>query len=447
MRLTLAAVAALLSAITVTAQVQSPSAEAGRITGHVVTGYAELVADATVTVARVSAQAVSSQARTTRTDSTGSFRFAGLPAGSYRLSATKPGYTSRQITDGDVISATFEVGPVVDLAANAHADVQVVVRRTARIAGRIIRPDGSAAPDTRVGVAPRSRLFPLFDTMTTSQYDGRYEVAGLPPGEYVVVAMPGMRQPSASVDSVSFQSGVRASTTGASPPVDRTTWYPGVADGAKASSVTVLEGIDTEGIDIWLTPAQRFNVSGRVFWPVGTLAENIAIDYGDPAGTSNGVWLVSDPGGLFTIAGIAPGSLTLLVRADSSEGTLIGMASTEVTMDSVEDVRIIVDRPGRIAGRIVYEGNVPSSGRATSIVAVQKLLKVSALYPVPESTVDSSGRFVLPGLVGEYEFALDGLQQGLAIKRVRRNGRPLPTNRIGISGGEDFRDIEIVVGQ
>ena len=50
MRLTLPAVAALLSAITVTAQVQSPSAEAGRITGHVVTGYAELVADATVTL-------------------------------------------------------------------------------------------------------------------------------------------------------------------------------------------------------------------------------------------------------------------------------------------------------------------------------------------------------------------------------------------------------------
>ena len=286
------------------------------------------------------------------------------------------------------------------------------------------------------------------ETMTTSQHDGRYEITGLPPGAYLVVAMPGVTPARASVDSVSFQSGVRASATQASPPADsRWTWYPGVADATRASSVTVLEGIDVEGIDIWLTPAQRFNVSGRVFWPVGTLAENIVIDYGDPAGTTNGVWLVSDPGGLFTIAGIAPGSLTLLVRADSSEGTLIGIASTEVTMDSVEDVRIVVDRPGRIAGRIVYEGNVPSSGRATSIVARQKLLKLSALYPVPESTVDSSGRFVLPGLVGEYEFALDGLQQGLALKRIIRNGRPLPTNRIGVSGGEDIRDIEIVVGQ
>jgi len=445
MRLTLPAVAALLSVITVTAQVQFPSTEAGRITGHVVTGYAELVADAIVTLlGRANDQGLR---RTTRTDSTGSFGFAGLPAGSYRLSATKSGYTSRQLADGDVTTATFEVGPAVDLAADAHADVQIVVRRTGRIAGRVIRPDGSAAPDTAVGVVSRSRPLPLLDTMTTSQYDGRYEIAGLPPGEYVVVAMPGMRRASTSVDSVSFQAGVRAITAENSLPADRRwTWYPGVADAGSASTVTVLEGIGAEGIDVWLTPAQRFNVSGRVFWPVGTLAENIVIDYGDPAGTSNGVWLVSDPGGLFTIAGIAPGSLTLLVRADSSEGTLIGIASTEVTMDSVEDVRIVVDRPGRIAGRIVYEGNVPASGHATSIVAVQKLLKVSALYPVPESTVDSGGRFALPGLVGEYEFALDGLQQGLTIKRVIRNGRPLPTNRIGVGGGEDIRDIEIVVG-
>ena len=113
MRLTLPAVAALLSAITVTAQVQSPSAEAGRITGHVVTGYAELVADATVTL--LGSANDQGLRRTTKTDSTGSFSFAGLPAGSYRLSATKPGYTSRQITDGGARSlAALEIGPAVD---------------------------------------------------------------------------------------------------------------------------------------------------------------------------------------------------------------------------------------------------------------------------------------------------------------------------------------------
>ena len=125
----------------------------------------------------------------------------------------------------------------------------------------------------------------------------------------------------------------------------------------------------------------------------------------------------------------------------------LGIATAEVSVDSVEDVRIVVDRPGVLAGRVVYEGNVPASSRATSIVAVQKLLKLSPIYPVPESAVDSDGRFELAGAVGEYEFALDGLPNGLAIKRITRNGRPLPTNRISVAAGETIGGLEIVVGR
>jgi hypothetical protein len=211
--------------------------------------------------------------------------------------------------------------------------------------------------------------------------------------------------------------------------------------------VTILEGINAEGADIWLTPSQRFFVSGRVFWPIGVTIESLTIDYGDPAGTSSGVSLVADPGGLFSLTRIAPGALTMLARAESDQGALIGMASTEVSVDAVEDVRIVVDRPGLIAGRVVYEGKAPPTARAAFIVAVQKLLKVSALYPVPQSAVDSSGRFELTGTVGEYELALEGLGPGLAVKRVTRNGRTLPMNRIGVAPGEAIRDVEIVVGQ
>jgi hypothetical protein len=222
-------------------------------------------------------------------------------------------------------------------------------------------------------------------------------------------------------------------------------WYPGVPDSEPGGAVTLLEGVNAEGIDIWLTPPQRFSVSGVVFWPVGVAPLNITIDYGDPEGKRSGIWIVSDPGGSFALSGLAPGALTLLARAETDQGPLLGIATTEVTADTFEDVRIVVDSPGVVAGRIVYEGSIPESARATSIVAVQKLLKVSALYPVPESTVDSSGRFELTGPIGEFEFALDGLAPGLTIKRVTRNGRPLPMNRIGVAAGEVVRDIEIVV--
>jgi hypothetical protein len=454
MRLTPGVVLALLSVSTAAAQVRSPSEVGnGRIAGHVITAYAQVVADATVTLTRVTEQGPGFRIVTTRTDGSGAFSFAQLPEGRYQVTASKPGFTSRQPPTAPASGPpTFETGSTIDLAAGAQElDVQVIMHRTASIAGRIIRPDGSAAPDVQVQLAVgsgRTRSI-LFEARATSQFDGRYEITGLPPGEYLVgamnVAMPTRRGFDAATATQAERESARRNVGAAA--AAHLSWYPGVPDSEPGTAVTLLEGVNAEGIDIWLTPSQRFAVSGRVFWPVGVAVENITIDYGDPGGARSGVSLVSDPGGLFTLVAIAPGALTLLARAETDQGPMIGMASTEVSVDSVEDVRIVVDRPGVIAGRIVYEGNVPPSSRATSIVGVQKLLRVSAIYPVPESMVDSNGHFELAGTIGEYEFALNGLTTGLTIKRVTRNGRSLPMNRIGVAGGETIRDLEILVGR
>jgi len=449
MRLTSALVVALLLAVPADAQVQSPD-DAGRIAGHVVSTYAELMAGVTVTLGRVNDQGVSFRAWTMTTDTSGAFSFDQLPPGRYRVMASRPGYTGRQPPNPQAEpEGFFEAGPAVDLTEGAQVlDLQVVLHRTASIAGRVIRPDGSAAPGVQVQLALRGNTGRriLFDAQTTSQFDGRYEITGLPPGEYLVgamnVAMPTRR----TFDAAQTTQEERNQAVAVAGTM-QWSWYPGVADSEPGNAVTVLEGVNAEGIDIWLTPSQRFYVSGRVFWPVGVSVEGITIDYGDPAGTRSGLWLVSDPAGLFTLSGIAPGALTMLVRADTDQGPLMGLATTEVTVDSVEDVRIVVDRPGLVSGRIVYEGNVPAASRATSLVAQQKLVKVSALYPVPEASIDSSGRFELRNTVGEYEFDLEGLGTGLSIKRVTRNGRALPANRLGVAAGETIRDLEIVVGR
>ena len=450
MRLTLAIVAALLVAVPANAQVQSPG-DTGRIAGHVVGSYAELMPGVTVTLRGRNDQGVGVPIRTIKTDSSGAFSFEQLPPGRYRVTASRQGYTDRQLPTGQaqIGAPRFEAGTVVDVSEGGQElDIQVVMHRAASIAGRIIRPDGSAAPDVRVQAAVRLGLErqPLLEAQTTTQFDGRYEITGLPPAEYLVgamnVATPTWRTFDAAQTTREERDRVVAAAASG-----HWSWYPGVPDTEPGNAVTVLEGVNAEGIDIWLTPSQRFNVSGRVYWPVGVSVETITIDYGDPEGMRSGLWLVSDPGGLFTLAGIAPGALAMLVRAETDQGMLMGIATTEVTVDSVEDVRIVVDRPGVVSGRVVYEGNVPASSRATGLVAQQKLLKVSALYPVPESSIDPNGRFELPNTIGEYEFALEGLGSGLSIKRVVRNGRSLPMNRLGVAPGEALSGIEIVVGR
>jgi hypothetical protein len=237
MRLALSILAALLClVITPTAQVYSPSRiEGGRIAGHVVTSYGSLVVYATVTLSRINRDGLRVQTRVTTTDYEGAFVFDHLEEGRYRLAAYGLGYTSRFMNAGILASPPhFDTGPEIDLGRHAHADLNVVLRPTAAISGRIILSDGRVVPDVQVLVAHRSEegatLLP--ETTTSSQYDGYYRIEGLPPGEYLVAAIP----------------------RGAPSDVDWT-WYPDVSDPELATSVVLLEEIDAEQVDISLEPA------------------------------------------------------------------------------------------------------------------------------------------------------------------------------------------------
>ena len=64
----------------------------GRVDGRVTSTRAGSVADATISLRRVG----SPDALTARSDQQGGFTFDRLAAGRYHVSASKPGYTSRQ---------------------------------------------------------------------------------------------------------------------------------------------------------------------------------------------------------------------------------------------------------------------------------------------------------------------------------------------------------------
>lgn len=241
MRLALSVLAALLSlAITTTAQVYSPSSfDGGRIAGHIVTSYAKLVAHATVMLARINDDGLRVETWITGSDHDGAFVFKHLEEGRYRLAAWRWGYTSRRVGAGSrEYTPRFDTGPEVDLGRGAHADLNVVLRPTAAITGRIILSDGRGVPHVQVAVGHRTEegVTLLPETITSSGYDGRYRIEGLPPGEFLVAALP----------------------RDAPPDLDWT-WYPDVADAEFAASVLLLEDVDAKHIDIALPPAPQFS--------------------------------------------------------------------------------------------------------------------------------------------------------------------------------------------
>jgi hypothetical protein len=180
-------------------------------------------------------------------------------------------------------------------------------------------------------------------------------------------------------------------------------------------------------------------------WPEGAPVERVVIEYGGGEGVHPGVWYVDDPGGLFTIEGASRGAYVLLARAETPNGPLIGIAATNVANDSVHDVRLTLQAPGTIEGRLVIEGTGGPDPSTLRLTPAQALLTPSPLYPVADATPDSMGRFTMPHLLGEFTIVVNGLPSGWRVHRVTRGGTALPEDRITVTGGERVTGIEVVV--
>jgi hypothetical protein len=320
-------------------------------------------------------------------------------------------------------------------AYEATTLAQGAPKRASSIAGRIIQPDGAAAENARVSVYAVRQDAPgrTPSGSAISSYDGRYEIGGLPAGTYVIGVTPAIA--------------TAPTPRGVARPSPVETFYPDTALVERAQRIQLVEGVPVEGIDVWLSPApQRYTVSGRVFLPDGIEPRQLFIEYGGPDVIRRGIWYVYDPGGLFEIEGVAQGPLVMLARAETDKGVYMGVASTVITVESVQDVRIAMRVPGRIEGVVVFERDLPQGAAGLIITPVQTLLRLSALYPLQEVRLERDRRFQIPDALGTYTFDVQGLPQGWRVKRVRRSGQPAPDNRIIVGAGEVVTGVEVLVG-
>jgi hypothetical protein len=321
--------------------------------------------------------------------------------------------------------------------------IEFTLYRESSIAGRVAEPDGIPAPDVQVFAAVRrgSGHVVLHDTRSVAQWDGRYRLTGLPPGEYLVVVLPGT---STDPNRMRANAERRApESSAATRPFFEPTLYPGVTTDASAETVTVFEGVPVDGIDTWLMPGERHSISGRVLWPDGITAENIVIEYANVTANRTGLWTVPEPGDLFRITGVPRGTVVLLARADSNRGPLAGVVTTEVNVDEIDDLELRLGPPGVVEGRVVFERDVPVADRAKQIVLRQQLLRVSPLYPVPESPISADGRFRIENALGLFTFEV----RGARIVRVMQHGGELANGRVRLANGEAITGLEVIVGK
>jgi hypothetical protein len=422
------------------AAAQAPGSGTARLSGRVRSTFASAIADAIVTLTPIDASPQQTVSATT--DPQGGFSFERLAAGRYRLAASRTGYTNRQPLRAP--ADRFEIDREVTIGPGDQASrVELTLYRESSIAGRVAEPDGIPAPDVQVFAAVRrgNGHVLLHDTRTFAAWDGRYRIDGLPPGEYLVVVLPGT---STDPNRMRANAERRApESSSATRPFFEPTLYPGVTTDASAETIAVFEGVPVAGIDTWLMPGERHSISGRVLWPDGITAENIVIEYANLTANRTGLWTVPEPGDLFRITGVPRGTVVLLARGDSNRGPLAGVATTEVNVDDIDDLELRLGPPGVVEGRVIYETDVPVAGRATQIALRQRLLPVSPLYPVPESPINADGRFRIENALGLFTFEVAGAR----IVRVMQHGREIPDGRIRLAMGDAVTGLEVIVGK
>ena len=339
-----------------------PSAAEAPTTAMIVGRVIDAATGAPLAGATVSMLGARMQAPRLLTDPQGRFVYRNLPAASYSINVTKPGYLSgaygRRRNDGP--------SGQVELAAGERAvDVTILMWRPGVITGTIV--DEAGEPMVGVSVRALRRTVaagrPVLRSAgsTTSTDDrGVYRFSDLEPGEYLI-AIPAATgsAPTSLVDayraggstddparrelnSAYFATGVSSATganatrvgdrvvslpRGLAPPtgdglpsiVYPTTYYPGAPAAREATLLTLRSGEEKTGVDISMRPVPAVKVSGVVVRPDGPAAhyavELEAADHSVVSFGSDNLAPVTatDPGGAFLFPSVPAGNYTLRV--------------------------------------------------------------------------------------------------------------------------------------
>lgn len=380
------------------------------------------------------------------TDQDGNYRITGLPSGRLTIGPAARAYvkTSTNLPTG-------QGGQSLNISAGeAITDINFALVRGGVITGRITDADGSPLIRESVNVMPvnpqvSGTVTAIFSGSRNSTDDrGIYRIYGLAPGSYKVSV--GQAKPESP-------SGIYR---GGSPYVQ--TFYPGVAEEAKAMVIELKAGSEVKDVDIRTTKGARgFSVSGRVVdATTNQPAANIYVGYSPVDDANPGMGSMSfspaatDANGKFTIEGLQPGRyIASSIAVGLENNSYSEPAKFEITDGDVSGVEIKLSRGATITGVAVIENNQD--------LAMAAILQTVSLYAFGDrktagfsfarTAIKSDGGFKFTGLgPGKIRITMMGFPappKGLKLSRVEVAGVE-QRNGVEVTGGAEINDVRLV---
>jgi hypothetical protein len=365
-------------------------------------------------------------------DASGAFHIPGVEPGKYRLSATRTGFVSAEYGARDFMQS----GTTLTLEARQRlGDLQFRMTPNGVIAGRIVDEDGEPMAYLQVE-AMRSRYsqgrkqLVAYGSASTNDL-GEYRIFGLPPGRYFVSVSPRR--------NYAFRGGSGV----AQPPSDEeyvATYYPGSADLAAASPLDVSAGTQLRGIDLTLSKHRTMRVKGSVTDASGTEGRRVTVllmPRGLASFSSTSRSSGIDASGNFEIRGVVPGAYTLVAAKQERGRSLTGRLPLDVGNSNLENLRITINPPVSLSGRVRVDGQATAS-----LSAIQLSLRPrdpgGAMFGSGNVTakVKEDGSFSLSNVSpDEYRLTLSAVPDGFYVKAILAGGQDVLLPGLDLSRG------------
>jgi hypothetical protein len=400
--------------------------------------------------------------RMTTTDDTGRFAFTALPAGNYSAPrVSKPGFVPG--TYG--VKRTGGIGTPVTLTEGQRLTIAMKMLRGAVITGTVFDENGRpaiqmsvSATQVRVVNGQRSVAGSSFGNGGTTDDRGVYRIYGLAPGDYVVSTSP--RNLSGDVRPITEAeirwgqqqlqaSGVPAATSGATPATAAgppkpgqsvaytPVYYPGTADPAGATAITLTAGQERSGVDFSIQLVATARIDGAVVDQNGQPPQSAQINLVSKADATA---LIGDPffmldsmmsarsavaDGKFSLAGVRPGEYTLTARAvprgagpapaagpvggGGAPPAMTMWASTDISVNGVDqsDLTLRLEPGMLLSGRVAFDGASPPPADLSRVMirlsTAPSPSGVTISVNVPSAPAAADGTFKLDGVTpGRY---------------------------------------------
>jgi hypothetical protein len=457
-------------------------------------GTSDPIAKATVELRHASAGEPAPYVTTTAPD--GTFRFAAVPAGRYRIVVTRPGYVNAEYGQRWPNGAGT---PLTIPAGRAMTNIPVPMLQTGAISGRVRdrlgQPVGNADVQALKATYDEGRRVLTSVQTAVSDDRGEFRLFWLPPGRYYLSA----RHPDIGGGLMRFGGGM--STAGgigpdgaarfqaftsngdnaaASLPLEMRqgraaerympVYYPGGTDEQTASALEVPTGGELTGIDFTVEPVPLQRVRGRVVYEANS----------EPAMSARVQWIASSGAsasanetpfgprmegvaveccdGSFELA-LAPGSYTLV----AANNNINSRVSLQVGYADIDGVVISLGQSFNIPGRVTFDGRTPTPAELSALrISLAMNPPVPGLQPTGYSTVLPNGSLTLSASRGDFRLNVSpllnvpgafpllarqtqGTRSNLYVKSIRLGDADVLNGGLHLDGRPDAT-LEIVIG-